>query len=254
MGRLTVVENHCSTEAPIAASSDIHSPRLLGLFRKVLSEYGYGASFFVLAGDIVDKGDVDAAGAVFDLIKNKFNNINIISVFGNEEYHDRTSDFKKKYPHVIWLDDDYKIFECGDKQIAFVGTRGALERPTRWQRRHMPWLKRVYEERPRVIKELIVRAKSEADYVVLVSHYALTKATIIGEPKTIWPEIYSSKMEQVLIETRPDIAIHGHAHRGRPFALLKGIRVYNVALPVNRRVVPIFLRKKSTLLDWLEPG
>lgn len=253
MGSPTGVRNYCSPEAPILASSDIHSPRYLGLFKEALEKYsGPPPCLFLLAGDIVDKGNVAAAELVFKAIYEKFsdNSPSIVAVFGNEEYHDKEVLFIKNYNYITWLNDSYTIIECRGTRIGIVGTRGALERPTRWQRKNMPWLWRVYRERPRVIKELIKLVKKESDIVILLSHYALSKATIIGEPKSAWPEIYSPEMEKALIESRPNAAVHGHSHHGKPFALVNGIPVYNVALPLNKRLVKVCPVRTRTLLDF----
>ena len=151
---------------------------------------------------------------------------------------------------VDWLNDEYKVYECGDKRIAVIGTRGALARPTRWQRRHMPWLEKVYRERPRRIIELAGEARRESDYIIILSHYALSKATIEGEPPRIWPELYSPLMEKAILKIRPEAAIHGHAHNGKPFAFMEGIPVYNVALPLNKRIVEVRLATRRSLLDY----
>ncbi len=251
MGSRTLMENHCSTEAPILASSDIHSPLYLSLFRKSLDNINSDSCIFILAGDIVDKGVVAAAEPVFRSIRQK-NNFRIISVFGNEEYIDREGEFKRKYSDIVWLNDDYVIVELNEKSVAIIGTRGALGRLTKWQRRHMPWLEEVYNKRPEVIRDLISKAKKEADIVIVVSHYALTHFTIIGEPRHIWPEVYSPRMEKVILEEKPHIVVHGHAHSGRPFANIKGIRIYNVALPLNKRIIPIYIKgEKPSLMDWI---
>lgn len=251
MGRLTRMENHCSTEAPILASSDIHSPVYLPLFQRSLGEAERGACLFILAGDIVDKGVVAAAEPVFRAIKEK-TNAKIVAVFGNEEYFDREEEFKKRYPDIVWLSDEYTVVDLDKESLAIIGTRGALQRPTRWQQRHMPWLSEVYRKRPEMLRNLIREARREAEYVIVVSHYALSHHTIIGEDRRFWPEIYSPEMEKVILEEKPDIAIHGHAHKGRPFANVGGIRIYNVALPLNKRVVPVYLGpRRHTLLDWI---
>lgn len=244
------MENHCSTEAPIYASSDIHSPLYLSLFKKSMDSIT-DSCLFIMAGDIVDRGVVSAAEPVFRMIREK-TSATIISVFGNEEYMDREKYFVKRYPEVVWLNDNYTIIGINNHSIAVIGTRGALERPTKWQRKHMPWLENVYRKRPVVLRNLIANARKEADIIVVVSHYALTHHTIIGEPTHIWPEIYSPAMEKVVLEERPHIIIHGHAHRGKPFANVKGIRIYNVALPLNKRIIPIYIKgARRSLIDWV---
>ncbi len=237
----------------MAATSDIHSPRYLGLLRSALERTrGWRPCIVVLAGDIVDRGVVEAAKPVFQAIREALAPGYIVAVFGNEEYHDREDEFRKSYPDIHWLSDEYRVFDCGEVSVAVVGTRGALARLTRWQRRHMPWLARVYAERPRIIAGLIREARREASVVVLASHYALSRATIRGEPERIWPELYSPAMERVLAESRPDAAVHGHAHNGTPRAVVHGVPVYNVALPLVREIVEVEPRARRTLLDYTQ--
>jgi len=245
------VVSHCSPEAPpIRATSDVHSPRYLGLFKAALeADEPRCARLILLAGDMVDRGSVEALAPVLELINGRYPGVPVAAVFGNEEYHDREELFRRRYPTVAWLDDEYRVFDVEGASVAVVGTRGALARPTRWQRRNMPWLARVYRERPRLVAELIRRARSEADKVILLSHYALARATIEGEPPSIWPELYSPEMERVIAREKPDAAVHGHAHRGKPQASVAGVPVYNVALPLNKRIVAV--RPRRGLGEWL---
>ncbi len=198
----------------------------------------------------MDKGNVAAAAHVFRLIEKHYPGSRIVAVFGNEEYHDREEEFRRRYPSIDWLDDEYRVYECGDRRVAVVGTRGALARPTRWQRRHMPWLERVYRERPARIVELARQARREADHIVVLSHYGLARATLQGEPPSIWPELYSPLMEKAILRIRPDAAVHGHAHNGRPHAVVGGVHVYNVALPLNKRIVGLSLAARRSILDY----
>jgi len=245
------VVSHCSPEAPpFRATSDVHSPRYLQLLREAIeADNACGARLVLLAGDMVDRGSVEALAPALGLLRRRYPGARIVAVFGNEEYHDREAAFRHRYPEVAWLDDEYSVFDVGGESVAVVGTRGALARPTRWQRRHMPWLERVYRERPRVVAELIRRARREADKVILLSHYALARATIQGEPLSIWPELYSPDMEKVVAREKPDAAVHGHAHRGTPHATVAGVPVYNVALPLNKRIVVVEPRR--SLGEWL---
>src|SRR2546427_444556 len=74
-----------------------------------------------------------------------------------------------------------------------------------------------------------------------------------GCEKEEWrPELGSKKLEAVILRRRPDLVIHGHIHKGIPFATLAtgqktiedfdprgAIPVYNVAYPVTRKVTII---------------
>jgi predicted phosphodiesterase len=60
----------------VYAVSDIHSPRFLPLFKQAVS----GAPpkppcFIILAGDIVDKGNIDMVKPVVESIKAKWGNV-----------------------------------------------------------------------------------------------------------------------------------------------------------------------------------
>ncbi len=226
----------------LAAVSDVHSPRFLPLLREALESWGDGEPCAVLlAGDIVDKGRAPMVEPVVAMLRRRFPSARLLAVFGNEEYEQVRPVLRRLAPEVTWLEDELAVVDCGGSRVGVVGTQGALERPTRWQARHMPWLARVYRERPRRVAELLRRARGEADYVVLLSHYGLARATVVGEDPRIWPYLYSSLMEEVVRRERPDAAVHGHAHKGTPRAVVAGVPVYNVALPLNRRLTPVRL-------------
>ncbi len=229
----------------ILATADIHSPHYLMILKSSLTKLSQNekrACLVLLAGDIVDRGRIEAAAPVFNMIREHLPDAKLVAVFGNEEYHELENEFKRVYSYVDWLDDEYRVYECGDSSIGIVGTRGSLEKPTRWQQKNMPWLARIYKERPSIIRRLLQKARGEADKVILLSHYALSKATIKGEHPAIWPHLYDPAMESVIREEKPDAAVHGHAHKGRPYAVVGVTPVYNVALPLNRRLVRLRFR------------
>jgi len=238
------LHRRCPQTPQLWGSGDIHSPRFLREFEISLPRRGE-ACLFLLAGDIVDKGRVIFAVPVVEAVRRAYPGASIVAVFGNEEYYELEDELRKITPSVKWLSDDMAVYECNGHNVAVVGTRGALERPTSWQRRHMPWLERIYRERPRIVSELLRKAKREADIVVLLSHYALSRATIRGEPPKVWPYLYSPLMEKVITRERPNAAVHGHAHRGTFRAVVGGVPVYNVAFPLNR--VPVRVRPRLSL-------
>ena len=224
----------------IVAFSDVHTPRYLPLLSRALQEYeGPNPCIVIMAGDLVDKGRHLMLNPLLRIVRRRFPESRLVAVFGNEEYESVREVLRRNYLDIEWLDDEFRIYECSGMKVAIIGTQGALERPTRWQARNMPHLFKVYKERPRKIASLILDAKKEADVVVLASHYALSRETIKGEDPRVWPYLYSSLMEKVVIEAKPHVALHGHAHNGTPFALVSGVPVFNVALPLNKRVVRV---------------
>jgi Icc-related predicted phosphoesterase len=227
----------------VYAVADIHSPRYLPLLREALGRLRETPCLLLLAGDLIDKGRAEMLEPVVRLLEDRLGGVPAAAVFGNEEYEEARARLRELAgPRVRWLDDEVGVWSCDGLRIAVVGTTGALDRPTRWQRRHRPELARVYRERPRLVERLIREARGVGDRVILLSHYGLARATLRGEDPRIWPELYSSSMEEVIVRSRPDAAVHGHAHNGTPRASVGGVPVYNVALPLNRRLVKITFR------------
>jgi Icc-related predicted phosphoesterase len=72
---------------------------------------------------------------------------------------------------------------------------------------------------------------------VALLHYAPCRATIEGEPLEIFPFLGATRLSGPLDQLRPVAAFHGHAHRGTLRGTTPGgVPVYNVALPVLRRL------------------
>jgi Icc-related predicted phosphoesterase len=60
----------------------------------------------------------------------------------------------------------------------------------------------------------------------------------------------SQRMEALLKRHSPTLAIHGHAHRGRKQAIVAGVPVFNVALPLHGE---IFVIEFPPLKNWTSP-
>ena len=72
---------------------------------------------------------------------------------------------------------------------------------------------------------------------VALLHYAPCRATLEGEPLEIFPFLGATRLSGPLGQLRPAFAVHGHAHRGNLRGATRGgVPVYNVALPVLRRL------------------
>ncbi len=234
----------------IYASADIHSPHYLPLFKNSLKKHPDPPCVFALAGDIVDKGRIEMARPVFRAIRENYPETSIVAVFGNEEYMDREDEFIREYQDIIWLRESVYSTTCSGYKISIIGSRGSLKRPTRWQRKNIPGIEEIYKRRLAAIRELLSEAREKSDIVILVTHYAVTRATIIGEHPAIHDQLYDPRMEKIIRETRPDIVIHGHAHKGRPQARINNTLVYNVAFPLLRDIAVINVSPKRTLLDF----
>jgi Icc-related predicted phosphoesterase len=55
--------------------------------------------------------------------------------------------------------------------------------------------------------------------------------TIQGEPQEIWPFLGSSRLAEVIDRHQAALALHGHAHHGKPSGKTTGgVPVHNVAI------------------------
>ena len=231
----------------ILAVADIHSPQYLHMFIasvSKLSSVNSRIDLVILAGDIVDRGNVTAMRPVLDVLKKIIHHyeIPLIAIFGNEEYFTYEAEFIKRYPEVIWLNDDYRIVTLRNSiELCIVGSRGVLNKPTTWQSRHIPNIYRIYRERVRKLRELLKVCRKHGT-TLLVTHYAPTYATVYGEPHTIYSFLGYQLLEMLNSNECPHIAIHGHAHNAKVVqAVVNGVNVYNVALPARRDVTVIEL-------------
>ena len=231
----------------IAAVGDIHGHEHLDAFRGDLEGLG-DVDLLLLAGDTTDRNDVDAFGEVLEAIRH-WVDAPVWAVFGNNEYaHDRptyASRYGARYA-VRFLQDESAVFEAHGKRIRIIGSLGCLDRPTYWQRKNLPHLEAEYQRR----QQTLDRLAAGDDVRILLTHYPPTYATM-GEEREAWrPELGCRAMETVLLRRRPALVVHGHIHKGIPFAELRAPRqtldafaelphavpIYNVAYPVRRSI------------------
>ena len=72
---------------------------------------------------------------------------------------------------------------------------------------------------------------------VALLHYSPCRPTLEGEPLEIFPFLGATRLSSPLDQLRPMVAFHGHAHRGTLRGATRGgVPVYNVALPVLKRL------------------
>ena len=241
----------------IAAVGDVHGHQNVESFARDLDRLEE-PDVFLLAGDTTDHNDLDAFGLVVAAVRDRVS-CPVYAVFGNNEYsqdHPRYRErFGAKYA-LTFLDDDVVTVRSRGQEVRLVGSTGSLDRPTWWQRKNLPEMGRVYEERVAKIEQLL----DTPGMRILLTHYPPTWATM-GEEKEDWrPELGSAKVEAVIRRRRPEIVIHGHIHKGIPFATLGSsqrtleafgargpIPVYNVAYPVTRGITTI-QTERATLL------
>ena len=231
----------------IAAVGDVHGRQGHDALRAELERLG-PTDLFLLAGDTTDRNDVDAFEAVLRAVRERVR-APIAAVFGNNEYEPDHPTYVARFADafgVRFLQDESATFESDGGRVHVVGSTGSLDRPTWWQRRNLPHLADVYRRRIELLDGLL----AGDDARVLLTHYPPTYATMGGEKEEWRPELGCKALEAVLLRRRPRLVIHGHIHKGIPFAELRAssvrledfegpaasVPIHNVAYPVRRAV------------------
>ncbi len=224
----------------LGAMGDAHGGRFLRLegMKRELQDL----DLLLLAGDITDSSDINGYGTVLNAIR-KHSDVPIVAAFGNDEYEQDRPTFRERYD-IMFLDDEKADIDVDGHTVRIVGTTGVLDRPTWWQRNNVPGIYETYRKRVGTIVSLLDR--SGCDVLILLSHYATTYRTLRGEKERAHPEMGSRAMESVLLDKRPDLSIHAHAHSGSRFAVISkkqrtlddagGVPVWNVSLPLNKGI------------------
>lgn len=233
-----------TAEAPaalrVAAVGDLHcTTATAGTLAPRLAPVGDEADVLVLCGDLTDYGRPDEARVLARELAAA--RLPILAVLGN---HDVESGHGPEVAAiladagVVVLDGEVR--EVGG--VAFAGIKGFCGGFGRHTLE--PWGEPA-------VKAFVAEAVDEAMKLekalarvrgvprVALLHYAPIAGTVAGEPLEIYPFLGSTRLEEPLNRYQVTAVFHGHAHRGAPEArTLGGVPVYNVALPLLRRLAP----------------
>lgn len=228
----------------IAATSDIHLPKNYQEFVMAVDRMRKKPDLFLVAGDVVDRGEANEYDKFYNIIFGKFS-CPIFSCFGNGEFHQMQESLRKNYKDIVFLEDESATAKVGGKTVGIFGTTGSLDAPTPWQSANIPNIEAVYKRR--VLEADSALAAMDANFKIFLTHYAPTYKTLEGENPRYFPSMGSSAYESIILSRRPNIVIHGHSHRGTKQAWLETVPVFNVSFPLNKDIVIIDT-------DQLRPG
>lgn len=205
----------------VAAVGDVHGTMYLNDFKRSLSSMPE-VDLFLLAGDIARRNTLSEFDKVVGLIDSP-----MIGVFGNEEWE--TEKYSSAHPEITFLSEEAVVF----KGTRIVGSTGALDMPTQWQAQNVPGISSVFSSRISKLNSLLNKN------AVLLTHYAPTYLTLVGEGPDLFPRLGSEALEKVILEKKPRLVLHAHAHMGSPSAMLDGVPIRNVSFPVNRGITVV---------------
>ncbi len=228
----------------IAAVSDIHTPRYYDEFVVALDQMAIKPHLFLIAGDMVHRGDMSEYEKVYNALFGKVS-CPIIACFGNNEYQQIREDVKQKFREIRFLDDQSIVVDIGDMHIGIFGSTGSLETPTPWQKANIPNIERIYQQRMELADKHLYRMAGM--FKIMLMHYAPTYRTLEGENPRFFSSMGNQFYENVINTRKPNLVIHGHSHRGTKMAWMDTVPIFNVAFPLNREIVMIDT-------DKLKPG
>ena len=150
------------------------------------------------------------------------------------------------------------MHEVGGLELGIVGGKGFVggfpgaELPDFGE----PLLREVYAETTREVDALEAGLEqvSGCHRRVVLLHYAPIPETLVGEPETIWAFLGSSRLAAPIGAHRPDLVLHGHAHRGTFAGELGPVPVRNVAVHVIGKDFELFDALASGELERRPPA
>src|SRR5919197_1261262 len=140
---------------------------------------------------------------------------------------------------ITVLDRSWTVHELDGARVGIAGTKGFVggfpdaALPDFGE----PSLRRVYAETTDEVAALArgLEAIADCDYRLVLLHYSPTTTTLEGEPRVIWAFLGTDRMAPPIGEHKPDVVLHGHAHRGTFAGEIGEVPVYNVAVEVMQR-------------------
>lgn len=228
----------------IAATSDVHMPKYYNDFVVALDRLIKKPDLFLLAGDMVHRGEESEYDKLNNLFFGKIF-CPIVACFGNNEFQEIREKVRIKYKEIKFLDDSSSIVQFGSFFVGIFGSTGSLETPTPWQKANIPNIERIYQQRIELAETQLNRLT--AQFKILLLHYAPTYKTLEGENPRFYSSMGNQVFENVINRIKPNLVIHGHSHRGTKQAWVDTVPVFNVAFPLNREIVVIDTEK-------LKPG
>lgn len=222
----------------IAAVGDLHCRRSsAGLLAPLFGSVNEHADVLLLCGDLTDYGTVEEAHVLAKELSSI--RIPIIGVLGN---HDVQSNMQHEVVDVLG-DANIQILDGDAVEIHGIGIAGVKGFVGGFGRATLgawgePLIKRFVQEAINEalrLESALQRLRTERRIALM--HYAPVRSTVEGESPEIFAYCGSGRLEEPLHRYPVDLVFHGHAHYGSAEGRTEnGIAVYNVALPLLRRI------------------
>ncbi len=223
----------------LAAAADLHQRQEQhGKFREFVKAVNGEAEGLVLAGDLTDHGLVDEAKAIAEALAQL--RVPCAAVLGNHDFEGNAVREIVRILNevkVVVLDGDHAVF---DHRLGIAGVKGfggGFDRAL-LQAFGEPAVKAFVQEAVNEgLKLEAALAQLDTPKKVVLLHYAPIAATTEGELPDIRPFLGTTHLAACCDSFGALAVFHGHAHHGAPEGRTpSGIPVYNVAVPVLKRI------------------
>jgi Icc-related predicted phosphoesterase len=230
----------------IAAAGDIHcGGHNSQAVTRALQAIDGTVDLVLLAGDLTTHGEPDEAVVLAQACRGM--ETPVLAVLGNHDLHaglDQEVAGVLTEAGIDLLERGHATYTVGDCRVGIAGTKGfvggfrGLGLPDFGE----PSLRDIYAETGAETERLAEGLQEIAlcPFRIVLLHYAPTSETLQGEPPEIHAFLGSDRLAAPILEHRPDLVLHGHAHGGRFGASLDGVPVYNVSVPVMRQDFWVF--------------
>jgi Icc-related predicted phosphoesterase len=223
----------------IVSIADIHFRATGESPKPLLARAADVADVLVLCGDLTDYGLPEEAARLARA--STALRIPIVAVLGNHDYQSgREGEVRQ-----ILLGAGVHVLDGDTCEVCGVGFGGVKGFCGGFGRHTLePWgepiMKQFVQETvDEMVKLGSALARLHTAHRIAVLHYAPIQGTVEGEPVEIYPFLGSSRLEEPLNRYGVTAVYHGHAHHGQPEGRTQvGIPVYNVSLPLLRRLRP----------------
>jgi Icc-related predicted phosphoesterase len=216
----------------IAATADLHySPQSYDHIREPLAHVRDEADVLVIAGDLTNYGKPEEMHSLLNALVRL--RLPIVAVLGNHDYESSCEQELMK----MMTDEGIKVLDGSSYErdgVGFAGAKGFIGGFGRGvltafgEKEIKAFVQASLDETLKLERAL---SMIRTEKIVIVTHYAPISETVVGEPQEIWPYLGSSRLAEVIDRHGAKLALHGHAHHGKPDGKTSGgVPVHNVAL------------------------
>lgn len=224
----------------LAAVADLHSRQdQHGRFRELVKMVNGEAEGLVLGGDLTDHGLVEEAETLAEALAQL--RVPCAAVLGNHDFEgNAVKDIVRVLGEVkiLVLDGDHAVF---DRRLGVAGVKGfggGFER-SMLQAFGEPVVKAFVQEAVNEgLKLEAALAQLDVPKKVVLMHYAPIAGTTEGEDPEVRSYLGTTRLAGPCDAFGALAVFHGHSHHGAPEGRTpRGVPVYNVAMPVLKRVL-----------------